>query len=162
MLPAIGRTSAADGAALAHVYPRYRIMRKTVRSCATLLAVLASLPMSACGRHDAADSGARAVPANAAVPPATPAGSAPMGSAPMGSAPMGSAPMGSAPMGGAPMGGAPMGGAPMATADTVPRVHHSMLKGAIVGAVAGHIAGRHALAGAAAGALVQHERNKHP
>lgn len=45
--------------------------------------------------------------------------------------------------------------------DTVNRVHHSKLKGALVGAVAGHMAGGHALAGAAAGAMVQHERNKH-
>jgi hypothetical protein len=107
-------------------------MRSTVRSRATLLAFVLSLPMSACGGHDSADQGARAVPASAAITPSTPASNA------------------------------PMGGAPMAAADTVPRVHHSMMKGAIVGAVAGHIAGRHALAGAAAGALMQHERNKHP
>jgi hypothetical protein len=112
-------------------------MRSTVRSRATLLAFVLSLPMSACGGHDSADQGARAVPASAAITPSTPASNEPMG-------------------------GAPMGGAPMAAADTVPRVHHSMMKGAIVGAVAGHIAGRHALAGAAAGALMQHERNKHP
>ncbi len=57
---------------------------------------------------------------------------------------------------------APGTGAPaVASADTMPRRHHSVIAGAAAGALAGHALGHHAIMGAAAGALVQHERNKH-